>query len=243
MRKSSFRRFLATRAHLAAAVVLIGCGLYAFQPHASEFFDTSGMPRHATTFVEQQIVALIAGHKPGNLADAAFIQRKLGKYYADQGDEARAERAFILAANADDALMPHSGDPEPRAARPDGVAMTRTDPPQTGKLPGSYYGYEGRTLHTWDFSADGTFLHTWIAAGAGTAVRNSERGRYALSGNTVDLTIGSAASAFTTPGVGGRSTLVGGDANASAEKRRLALRFAPDGTLILGGIALNHKSW
>ena len=225
-----------------ALLAMPAAALLAFQPNRAEFFDTSGMPKQPTNFLEQQIFARIAAHIAGDLSDAAMIQRKLGKYYADKGDERRSEAAFLRAADAENPPKP-----APAIIETAPKAPPRTETPAPAAYPknpitGNYYGYEERTLHTWEFHADGTFLHTWIASGAGTSVRNSERGAYSLAGDTLELKIASAASAFATPGAGSRTTLLGGGAAQSAEIRRVKLRF-DSGGVTLDGVRLKPKSW
>jgi hypothetical protein len=219
------------------------------QSRRAELFDTSGMPRRPTTFIEQQIFEMIATHKPGDSADAVRVQRELGRYYADRGDEERATACFLAAADAQRAVEDKTGG-ETAAA----LEVRRPQPPEEpiddpraavpappSKLTGSYFGYDERTLHTWDFRSDSTFLHTWIASGAGTSVRNSERGAYRLTGNVVELKTISAAGGFVTPGVGGRSAAVGGGAEANQEVRRLKFEVSDSG-VVLDGVKLKPKS-
>lgn len=230
---------------LGRVIVLIAVAvvaLPAFQANRAEFFDTSGMPGQPTNFLEQQIFALIAAHTPGDLFDAAMIQRKLGKYYAGKGDERRSQAAFLRAADAENPPKPAPPKEEPTPAA---LPVQQTPPPTPAPrspITGNYYGYEGRTLHTWEFYADGTFLHSWIVSGAGTSVRNSERGVYSLAGGTLELKIASAASAFATPGAGSRTTLVGGGSAQYSETRRVKVRFESGG-VALDGIKLKPKSW
>lgn len=216
--------------------------LLAAQVYDPEWFDTAGMPGRPSTFVEQQILDMIVGHRPGDLADAARIQRKLGRYYADKGDEPRANQAFQRAAQPGP-----PGSPGPPIAGP-GKPATSSPSPQPSqvspsKFAGNYYGYQGRTLHTWDFHASGTFLHTWIVSGAGTSVRSSEHGDFHLDGDFLALKINSAATAFATPGAGGRSTQLGGGADRAQSHRRLSIRWLNEGAIVLDGIELKVKSW
>lgn len=221
------------------------------QSNRAERFDTSGMPRRPTTFVEQQILEMIATHMWGDLTDAARIQRKLGRYYADKGDEKRATAAFLAAAAAERASgsNPEAGvstDAEKqRATPPAPSALERATPSSDRPGPaftGNYFGYDGRTLHTWEFRADGTFLHSWIVSGPGTSVRNSERGVFRVSGDVLELGIASAASGFVTPGVGGRSTVAGGGAEERGEVRRVKFAKSVDG-VVLDGVKLKPKNW
>lgn len=109
---------------------------------------------------------------------------------------------------------------------------------------GRYFGYEGQTLHTWDFNPDGSFLHTRVVSGSGTNVRNSERGTFQLVGNYVEMRVSKTASAFTTPSVGGRGTLIGGGSDEKAEVQRVPIEFLPGGKgIVLGGIKLGVKTW
>ena len=211
---------------LAACVVLFG------QPAQVERFDVGGLPDRPTNFLEQQIFELLSSHRPGDLASAAAIQRKLGQYYQQSGDDARAAAAFRLAAAA--AAEPVR---QPEAKR-------APDSPVRSALAGNYYGYEGRTLHTWDFHADGTFLHTWMISGSGTRVRNSERGVFRLQGDTLELKLGSSASGFSTPGIGADNTLIGGSAETATRIQRVKIRLDQTGKLVaLDGIEVKPKSW
>lgn len=228
--------------------------LVAFEMHRSEVFDTSGMPRRPTNFVEQQIAEMIGSHKSGDLADAARIQRKLGRYYADKGDDTRANAAFQLAAVAEDAVEGRNNDNReshqagaPEIQEPRREARSEISRPEAAPVPkiaGSHFGFDGRTLHTWEFNRDGSFLHTWIVSGAGTGIRNSERGTYRLAGESLELKLTSSASAFTTPGVGGRSTLSGGGAGTASEKRQLKVEhLTSENAILLDGVKLKPKSW
>jgi hypothetical protein len=112
------------------------------------------------------------------------------------------------------------------------------------RLTGNYFGFDGKTLHTWEFHADGTFLHTWMASGSGTSVRSSEKGAFRLSGDRLQIQVTSLAGGFSTPGVGGRSSLSGGGAEASSEVRNLTFHWtAVDQSMMLDGIVLKLKSW
>jgi hypothetical protein len=110
-------------------------------------------------------------------------------------------------------------------------------------LTGSYYGMVNRTLHTWEFTAAGAFLHQTAIKGAGTSVRTSERGRYEIVKDEVVLHVERSASGYATPGVGGRSTQVGGGAEAKSEMRRLSLQRRPGGEVVLDGVRLKPKTW
>ncbi|MGC9969451.1 MAG: hypothetical protein ABSE56_02555 [Bryobacteraceae bacterium] len=231
---------MTTTACILSAAVFVAAALLAFQSRRAEDFDTSGMPRRPTNFIEQQISEMIASRTWGDLEDAARIQRKLGRYYADRGDGRRSTAAFLAAAaaeqpakkQADQALPPQAVPGQPPAPAP----------PTRPSLTGNYFGYEGRTLHTWDFNINGTYLHTWIAAGAGASVRNSERGAFAVFGDELELRPASAAGGFVTPGAGGRSTVVGGGEDSGSPRRRLKFVRSENG-ILLDGMKLKPKSW
>lgn len=217
-------------------------GSPAFQAHSSEIFDTSGMPRRPTTFLEQQIFKSIASHPKGDLRDAARIQGKIGKYYADKGDEERARAAFLLASAAEETTE----SPERLRPAPEAPPSSKEPPsrPVASGFSGNYYGYEGRTLHTWEFADDGALLHTWIVSGAGTSVRNSERASFVVKGDTLELRVKSAAGGFVTPGVGGRSAISGGGAEAVSELRRMRLQILKaENAIVLDGVRLKRRSW
>ena len=222
-------------------MVLFACLAAGSEVHRSEIFDTSGMPAKATTFLEQQIFEMIASHPKGDLADAARVQGKLGKYYADKGDQTRSLAAFRLAAAAQAAESTANRPAEVTAA----IEPAQSEPSQPagkGGLSGNYFGYEGRLLHTWEFSGSGSFLHTWIAAGSGTSVRNSERGSFVLSGETLELRVRSSAGGYITPGAGGRTAIIGGGSETASEIRRI--RCIKDETgLVLDGVKLKPRSW
>jgi hypothetical protein len=219
---------MTTTARLLSAAVFVAVALLAPQSRLAEDFDTSGMPRRPTNFIEQQISEMIASRTWGDLEDAARIQRKLSRYYADRGDERRSTAAFLAAAAAEQPAKKQSDQAPPPPTRP--------------SLTGNYFGYEGRTLHTWDFNINGTYLHTWIAAGAASSVRNSERGAFAVFGDELELRPASAAGGFVTPGTGGRSTVVGGSEDSGSPRRRLKFIRSESG-ILLDGMKLKPKSW
>jgi hypothetical protein len=230
----------------APIIVLLLAGAVLVSAYQSriEKFDTSGMPRRPTNFAEQQIFEMLGDHKPGDLADAVRIQQKLGRYYAEKGDEARSTAAFLLAAEGEKQAAgepPRDSAITPRPPASDPAPVSRT--PVAG-FSGNYYGYEGRTLHTWEFQPNGGFLHTWIVSGGGANIRNSERGRFELERDVLVLKVSSAATGFTAQGVGGNSTLVGGGAQDASEIRRVKIAFVKnEDALVLDGVKLKPKSW
>lgn len=231
--------------HFVWGLVLLAGGLLGgAQSTSVERFDTTGMPRRATNFAEQQILEMIGSHKRGDMADAARIQLKLGRYFADKGDESRATAAFQRAAAAEETehALPTAAE---SAAPPPSRRPSSPVPASSGTgVAGGYFGYDGRTLHTWDFSHDGSFLHPWIASGSGSTVRNSERGRFQVVSDRLELVIGSTASSFVTPATGGRSTQAGGTADASTATRRLRIEFIKsDNSIVLDVVKLKPKSW
>jgi len=239
------------RVLLFLTLTTVMCCIMAADLSRIESFDTSGMPRRPTNFLEQQILDLIASHHRGDLADAARIQGKLGRYYAEKGDEERSRSAFLLGAAAKDALengnketsqMPPQESTEITPKEEARMSGERTS--AASRFSGKYFGYEGRMLHTWEFDEDGTFLHTCITSGAGTNTRASEKGRFRLADSTLELKMSSAASGFTTPGVGGNRTNLGGNHEVSSETRKLDIQFlSGEKAIILGGVKLKPKSW
>ena len=258
--------------------ILIVCLPSAFAwDQMPELFDLSGIPDPPASFTEQQILEMISGHKPGDLADAARIQQKLAAYYRDKRDLGRSEAAEARARAAAGSLgkqeaptscptassrvYGNAAAPECRtpgkyadggsrqeAARREQNTLSRVPetlaPSRKPAFSGRYYGYEGRTLHTWDFNPDGTFLHTSIAAGVGTSVRSSEKGTFRMLGQYLELALASGATGFTAPAVGGRGAVVGGAADRMAEVRRLRIEFqSPGQGILLDGISMKVKSW
>jgi hypothetical protein len=223
----------------------------------AEEFDVSGLPQPPTSFEEQRLWAMIKAHRPGE-ADAALIQRKLAAYYRAHGDAARAEAAERRArgdatARPADAAEARAAASGPAPSRPAAESGARPQKAQAGAAPGAaaactgrYYGMDGRTLHTWEFTADGAFQHSIVSSGAGTSVRTGERGRCEVAGDTLVLYVEKTATGFASPGVGGRSTQVGGGADTSREVRRLHFKkLGKDGAggMVLDGVTLKPKSW
>jgi hypothetical protein len=207
-----------------------------------ESFDTSGMPKRPTTFLEQQIAEMIASHQEGDLADAVHIQRKLGRYYSEKGDEARAKKALQRAEAAEEAAI-SARPPAPETSNPVAEPAPKPQPsPVHSKFSGNYYQLDRGTMETWDFHPDGTFLHTWIAGGSGTSSRTSERGRFRLDGEYLVLETTSSATAFATQGVGGRSTQLGGGSDTAQSTKRVKITFLGD-SIALDGVKLKKKSW
>jgi hypothetical protein len=155
------------------------------------------------------------------LAGAAANQPRLGRYYAERIDQIHTVAALGL---ADEVQAPSRH-------------------PAGSRFSGNYYGREGRTLHTWEFHGDGTFLHSWIISGAGTSVRNSERGTFRLQGDTLEIALTSSASGFVTPGVGGRTTQAGGNAEPATQTRRLKVQLDKGTLAVLDGIPMKPKTW
>lgn len=209
-----------------------------------EQFDLSGLPEKPTTFLEQQIHSLVAHHRPGDVSEGAFIQTKLARAYREKGDTERARTAERRAGSVAGA----GGSPPAVAATGPAVLppSAPVPPERTAAFHGSYFGMVGSVLHTWDFSNGGSFLHTIIASGAGTSVRNSERGRFRLEGDTLVLMVESTAGGFVTPAIGGHSSQIGASKDTSGETRRLALRKIGPGTaggIELAGSRLKPKTW
>lgn len=225
-----------------AAALLLGALAPARAADPAEDFDASGLPAAAETFRDQQLLDALKHHKAGDLEDARAIQGMLAGYYRAQGDEARA-------AAAEAKSRPPAAPPPPvPTGRPEGgrAAPTPARKNATAKTPfsGRFYGMDGRLLHTWDFNDDGAFYHATAVQGAGTSVRTGERGTFEAAGGELILRVEGAASGFATPGVGGRSTALGGGADASKSTRRLKLKVLRKGEgIVLDGLRLKPKSW
>jgi hypothetical protein len=117
-------------------------------------------------------------------------------------------------------------------------------------LSGRFFGYEGPTLHTWEFSTDGTFVHTVVSGPAESSSRSQERGTYAQWDDSLDLTVSTEAGVGTagsdaSPGSG---LVLGGHADAKVPKRRVQMTYrllgenGADG-IVLDGTTLKPKSW
>ena len=226
--------------HILSVPLLLGCFSLVAQTNLAEKFDLSGLPSRPTNFAEQRLLDMVQHHERGNLADAAFIQRKLAQYYNEKGDTARARVAEQRAKAADG---PSEKTPAPAPSSPN---SNPTSTGRTADFTGKYWVRDENGLQTWDFNSDGTFYHAWIAGGAGTSARSSEKGTFHLSGEYLVLNVTSGASAFATPSVGGRGTLVGGGAEAKGEVRRLKIELlGPGGRdgIVLDSVKLAVKHW
>jgi hypothetical protein len=81
---------------------------------------------------------MIASHTWGDLHDAARIQRKLGRYYADRGDERRSTAAFLAAAAAEQPAKKQADQTLPAQAVPGQPPAPA--PPTRPSLTGNYFG-------------------------------------------------------------------------------------------------------
>jgi hypothetical protein len=239
---------LNTRLGLLVCGLLLSSRLFG-QMNRVEDFDTSGLPARPTNFTEQKLFDLIQSYRRGNLTEAAIIQRKLSEYYRDKGDTRRAREAVERGAPAGPPRSTPAGTPTPApwsTSPPAPWSTSPPPPPPSGRadFTGHYYRMEGSTMHTWDFNPGGAFLHTIIARGVGTSVRNSEKGVFRLTGNTVELTILSSTTGFVTPAPGGRSAVIGGGHDSKPEVRRLPIQLhRSGGGITLDGLELKVKSW
>jgi hypothetical protein len=220
-------------------------------------------PRQVTNFTEQKLVASIKGHKHGNISDALFIQRKLAQYYEERGDSKSAKLCKDRADAAERMLKPK---PTLRvlneSVQSQGRQALAPRPPEPSKSgasmelkgthsdwSGRYYSMEGGSLNKWDFNTDGTFMHEVVASGAGTSVRNLERGIFTVVGNTLELTIAKHVSAYATPGVetrGSQTTQLGAATQSKSEKRQMKIRFfgsKGEKGIELDGKPLKVRSW
>jgi hypothetical protein len=119
---------------------------------------------------------------------------------------------------------------------------------KTTPLTGKFFGYEGKTLHTWEFNADGSFLHTVVAEGSGSE-KHSENGQFILSGDSLALTVESEAGvhsgAESTPSAG---LVMGGGPGPKGKKRKVLMTFKlvgaqPADGIVIDGVALKPKTW
>lgn len=237
------------------SMLLAGPSLLAAPEPDVEAFDLSGFPEKAAAFQEQLIRECVKDHPAGDLADAVRLQQRLAAYYDEKKDAARAALCRERAASGERLLAERARPAEPETpaepAPPAGKKKEEDPAPKPASTgwSGKYFAMDGRTLHTWDFADDGTYLCTTVASGAGTSVRNSERGTYRLElkkgkGDIV-LTAKSEAGGFVTPGVG-QGTLLGGGGGAKDETRRLTLEFKGEkGSegIVLAGKSYKPKSW
>jgi hypothetical protein len=121
----------------------------------------------------------------------------------------------------------------------------RAEPPFSGK----YFGYEGPTLHTWEFGADGSFIHTAVTKDS-TAAKSTERGTFIQSGDSVALTVTTEAGASNAPPSDRSDGLVmgGGAETKNGRKRSVQLTFKMLGAhgeegIVLDGVTLKPKTW
>jgi hypothetical protein len=226
----------AARWTIAASALLVAsaAAAQAGTPPAGDVdhFDLSGLQERPTSFVEQQLRDLVAHHAPGDHADAARIQRKLARYYREKGDVERA-RASERRASPETTPAPLAAPAQP---------ATSSGSPPRASITGKFYAMVGRTLHTWDFLADGSCYHATAVAGAGTSVRSGERGRCELSGDTLVVHVQMATTGYATPGVG-RGTTLGASSDARGEVRRIGFRRGSDGAFVLDGVVHRPRSW
>ncbi len=126
------------------------------------------------------------------------------------------------------------------------AASVLTTPTDWRSIVGTYYGTDAQGItHYWDFNADGTFLHRLIGVGALGYVRNSERGKFALSGTDLTLITGSSTTSFsqasvTSPG----GTVSGGGASSQTKTRHAKAQikiFNGEHGLVLDGVDLKPR--
>jgi hypothetical protein len=119
------------------------------------------------------------------------------------------------------------------------------EPPFTGK----YFGYEGVTLHTWEFGADGSFVHTAVSKDS-PGQKSTERGTFSRSGDSLALTVsteaGVAAAGASDVSVG--LVMSGRSEGASGKKRSVQMSFRSLGErgedgIVLDGVTLKPKTW
>jgi hypothetical protein len=130
---------------------------------------------------------------------------------------------------------------KPRRAAP----KQRTEP----QLSGKFFGYEGPTLHTWEFGTDGTFVHTAITKDS-TAAKSTERGTFIQSGDSLALSVSTEAGGPNAPsGERNDGLVMSGGAEAKSGKKRsvqltckLLGAHGVDG-LVLDGVTLKPKTW
>ncbi len=173
-----------------------------------EVFDVGGMPASPRTAVERDLARRIRGHRRGDLAGAARIQRDLAVYYRSQGDSPRARAAEERAEAAEAAYgkapevavyQPETPGAKPEAEAPalgipaiepltDVPAAEAAQPEPAGEEPlqGAFHVLQGRTLHRWEFRPDGTFEHGWMVRGSRGAV-GMETGTFSVSGPFITL--------------------------------------------------------
>lgn len=141
---------------------------------------------------------------------------------------------------AADSTIPPAANPSPLPAYNAPPAAAQG---QTFASDRRYYAMVNGSLEKWDFLHDGTFLHQGISAGAGTAVRGSQRGIYRIQGNVILLQINKTATAFATPGVSseGGNTQLGGSMNNAPQLIQMSFQMiGPDGQ---NGIVLNGRTY
>lgn len=218
-------------------------------------------PARATNFAEQKLLARIKAHRHNDFADAAVIQRKLAQYYAERGDEPSALLCEQRARAAEQARASMARNPE--KVRKASETLTQPVPSDASSAnnsqkglvsnpsgwSGRYFGMVNKTLHKWDFNPDGTFSHQIIASGSGTSVRNQEKGRFAITGTMLELTIEKHVTAYATPGLearGRQTAFLGGGKENTSETRRMKIEILGangEKGIVLDGMALKVRSW
>jgi hypothetical protein len=136
------------RAIAFAFVLVLGVfGSAAAQSVQFENFDRGGLPAKPQTAEERELFQRISGHRRGDMADTADIQRRLAQYYRAKGDTNRArmaeDRANAAASYDNPGAAPQFGTvPAPAYGNPQRSRPNYNGPrsPNYGNMPMPVYG-------------------------------------------------------------------------------------------------------
>lgn len=165
---------------VALAIPVAAYGQATDRPANPERFDTAGLPRAASSALEQEIFTLLRYHKRGDLRDATRIHLKLAEYYKEMGDKIRADDCTKMASEAWEAaekgLRTTAGTPGTPPFEPAGAFLkTFAGTDELG------------VVHRWEFFDDGTFAHSVTGAAAVQGESPTELGWYSVSPGQVRL--------------------------------------------------------
>lgn len=125
---------------------------------------------------------------------------------------------------------------------PFGSAAGATPGPRTTGWQGLYYRMYNGALDKWSFLKNGCFVHEGVVAGAGAAVRGTERGSFLIGPGWIELTIVRSTTGYTTGSVSASNGYTLG-AGSHTGVRTLRLPFRLLGKQGSEGMILNHARY